>query len=98
MIVGILMMELHLPLAQNLKEKRKVLQSVLARAKNRYNISIAELDHRDKWQRSLVGVSCVNSEVRAAENLFYCVRGLFEENGEIVVIRETRNYYPLENE
>ncbi len=95
MVVGVWKIELHIPNAQNLKDKRNVLQSVLTKSRKRFNVSIAELDYHDKWQRSLMGVACVDSEVCKAEAVFLSIRRILEEDGNIVVIRENINFYPL---
>ncbi|TXK90606.1 DUF503 family protein, partial [Parageobacillus sp. SY1] len=41
--------------AQSLKEKRAVLQRIMTRLKQKYNISIAEIDHQNVWQRTTLG-------------------------------------------
>jgi uncharacterized protein len=64
MPVALLTIEIQLPYAHSLKEKRAVLQKLLSRLRSRFNISIAELDHQDVWQRATVGVVSV-SESRA---------------------------------
>lgn len=48
-----------LPLCSSLKEKRKIIQSVTARVRKRFNISIAEVAHHELWQRSKLGFSAV---------------------------------------
>lgn len=53
--------ELFLPYSSNLKAKRKVLQSILARVKNRCSISVTEVGFHDLWQRSILGFSAVVS-------------------------------------
>jgi len=50
---------LFLPHSSNLKEKRKVIQSIIARIRKRFNISIAEVNEHDLWQRSTIGFSAV---------------------------------------
>jgi hypothetical protein len=64
MPVGLLTLELHIPDAQSLKEKRQVLRSLKDKLRRKFNIAIAELDHHDVWQRSLVGVVTLSNEDR----------------------------------
>ncbi len=59
MFVGTLRIELHLPQSQSLKEKRKIIKSTLERTRARYNVSAAEIEHHDLWQRSAIGIACV---------------------------------------
>ena len=62
----------------SLKEKRQVLLSLTQRIRNRYNISIAEIDHQNLWQRSKLGVACVNSEWQATERILNNIVRLME--------------------
>jgi uncharacterized protein len=57
-IVGLLTLELHLPGAQSLKDKRMVLRSVKDRLK-KFNVAVAEVEHQDLWQRATLGVVTV---------------------------------------
>ncbi|HWI48773.1 MAG TPA: DUF503 domain-containing protein, partial [Rummeliibacillus sp.] len=48
--------EFFVPSAHSLKEKRAVLQRMITRTKQKYNVSIAEIDHQDVWQRTLLAL------------------------------------------
>jgi len=61
MIVGICTIELYLPDNGSLKDKRQVLKSLKDRLKRRFNVSIAEVDDQDLWQKTVVGVACVGN-------------------------------------
>jgi uncharacterized protein len=62
MLVGTLQVEFLLHDAFSLKEKRFVMQSLKAKIQNRFNVSVAEVDFQDKWQRGAVAVACVSSD------------------------------------
>ena len=62
MIVGICSIELRLAENHDLKGKRAVLKSVKDRVRNRFNVSIAEVEDLDAWQRSTIGVACVSKD------------------------------------
>ena len=62
MIVGVLTVEIFIPSSGSLKEKRFVLKSLKDRLKNKYNISVAEIDFQDKWQRSIIGIAAIGNE------------------------------------
>jgi len=64
MLIGAMQIELLIPDARSLKEKRMVLKSVKQRLQNKYNISVAEIDHQDLWQRALLGIAMVANEKR----------------------------------
>jgi uncharacterized protein YlxP (DUF503 family) len=62
MPVGLLTLELHIPDAQSLKDKRQVLRSLKDRLRREFNVAVAELDHHDVWQRSVVGIVTLSNE------------------------------------
>lgn len=64
MIVGAALIELHVHGAHSLKEKRGVVRSVLQRIRNRFNVSAAEVDGQDTWQRAVLGVVTVGHDAR----------------------------------
>jgi uncharacterized protein YlxP (DUF503 family) len=70
MPIGLLTLEIHIPDARSLKDKRQVLRSLKDRLRGQFNVAVAELDHQDVWQRSLVGVvSLSNDEQHLRESL-----------------------------
>jgi len=62
MIVGLCTVELHFPDAQSLKSKRKILVSLKTRLRNRFNISVAEIDEGNLWQKTILGIASVANE------------------------------------
>jgi uncharacterized protein YlxP (DUF503 family) len=61
MVVGLLTLEIRLPYARSLKDKRQVLRRLKDRLRGRFNVAVAELDHQDVWQRAQVGVVALNN-------------------------------------
>ncbi|MGM0835524.1 MAG: DUF503 domain-containing protein [Bacillota bacterium] len=53
--------------AQSLKEKRAVLKRIITRLKQRFNISISEIDHQDVWQRTKLGIVSISSSKSVTE-------------------------------
>ncbi len=62
MIVGVLKLTLFLPENHSLKGKRGVIKKIKARVANTFNVSIAECDGQDLWQRAVLGVCQVGSD------------------------------------
>lgn len=62
LVVGLLTIELYLAGVTSLKEKRRIIKSLIARLRNRYNISVAEVGGQECWQRATLGVSFVSGE------------------------------------
>ena len=62
MIIGLLTLDLHFPGARSLKDKRQALRSLETKIRNRFNVSVAEVEHQDLWQRARVAVVTVNTD------------------------------------
>ena len=60
MPVGLLTLEIHLPYSHSLKEKRAVLGKIRDRLRSRFNVAVAELDHRDVWQVATLGIVSIS--------------------------------------
>lgn len=68
MIIGRCLIRLRLFSPNSLKEKRRILKSLIERLKSRYNISIAEVGENDSWQIAEIGIGVVaNKSVFADE-------------------------------
>ena len=62
MTVGILRIDIRLPEAQSLKEKRWQVKSLVTRIRNRFNVSISEVENQDKWQLATLAVAHVGGD------------------------------------
>jgi len=67
MTVGVLIIEILIHDSSSLKEKRLVLNRMKDRLKNKYNVSVAELDFLDKWQRSRIGIALIGNQYSHVE-------------------------------
>ncbi|MCM2263798.1 MAG: DUF503 domain-containing protein [Desulfuromonadales bacterium] len=61
MVVGVLRVALHLEAVQGLKEKRGIVQKILARCRNRFPVSAAEVGDQDLWRSAILGFAMVSS-------------------------------------
>ncbi len=89
MIVGLLSLELHLPESNSLKSKRMIIKSLKDRIRNKFNVSIAEVDANDLWQRSVLGVACVANETHAVNMVLNSVRNIILDTPSIQLIGST---------
>lgn len=63
MLVATCVVKLNLNGVRSLKEKRRILKSILARLAREFNLAVAEVDCHDLWQTAVIGmVSVGNSE------------------------------------
>ncbi len=61
MIVGICSVELNMDGILSLKEKRRIIKSIIDKTKSRFNVAIAEVDYHDFWQRAKIGFCVVGN-------------------------------------
>lgn len=73
MHVGICKLKLRLPENQSLKGKRMVLKSIIARVRNKFNVSIAEVEDQDVWQMATLGIACLSNDSRQANSIMSTV-------------------------
>jgi uncharacterized protein len=72
MNIGLLTLEIFIPDSHSLKEKRFVVRSLKDRLR-KFNISIAECDHQDLWQRSTLGIVSISSDAKVLEKMLNAV-------------------------
>ena len=67
--VGLCTLELYIPEADSLKDKRSVLKSMLEGMRNKFNVSAAEVEHNDIWRRATVAITCVSNSQSFADQV-----------------------------
>ena len=78
--------ELHLPDVGSLKGKRHVLKGLKERVRARFEVSVAEVDHHDLWQRATLALACVSHDSRHANEVVSKAMDFIEEHVEGRVI------------
>ena len=69
MAVGLLTIELDLPMNDSLKGKRSILRPLIARLRREYNVSVCEAGLQDMVRSSVVEVACVSTDSKQAHRL-----------------------------
>ena len=85
MVIGLLMLDLHFPGARSLKDKRQALRSLETKLRNRFNVSVAEVEHQDLWQRARLAVVTVNTDHGHLDSTLSACMGEAENAREILV-------------
>ena len=67
MPIGLLTLEIYIPDARSLKDKRQILRSLKDKLRHNFNVAVAELDHQELWQRAVVGVVSISNDDRHLE-------------------------------
>ena len=78
MVVGISIFELHIPEARSLKQKRKVIKSLVDRVHHRFRVSIAETDYHDLHQRAEVSIAAIARSPTDGQRLMDSIRDLID--------------------
>ncbi len=86
MIIGVLQVELSLPGSQSLKDKRRLVKSLLDRLHNEFNVAAAEIDAQDDHRLAHLAVTCVSTESRHANQILSRIMSTVERETEMVVV------------
>ncbi len=86
MIVGCLTLILHVPSAQSLKDKRRVVKSLITRIRNKHNASVAEVGDNDKWQACRLGASVVSNRTDHANKCLSAIVNMVEREHSVMLI------------
>jgi uncharacterized protein YlxP (DUF503 family) len=95
MVIAVGVIELHLPGAHSLKDKRSVVKSITARLHREFNISCGEVGLHDTWQSAMVGIAVVSTAVPHAQSVLESVVHWIEINRpDVQVIDHTIEIIP----
>jgi len=83
MNVGVCKINLRLPENSSLKGKRQILKPITTRVRNKFNVSVAEIDNHDQWQLATIGICCVSNDNRFTNEVLskvmdFVINGHFE--------------------
>ena len=86
MTIGLLQVRIRIPESQSLKGKRRVLLGLKTRLRQRFNVSISETDHQDKWQLATLGVACVGTDREGVNRCLNLVSNAVEEGRDVELV------------
>jgi uncharacterized protein YlxP (DUF503 family) len=85
MVIGTAQIQLSASWVHSLKEKRMVVKSIIDKVKNKFNVSIAEVDTQDYHQTITIGIACISNDNRHADSMLNEVLNFIESNTDAVV-------------
>ncbi len=88
-----LFVEIHIPASGSLKTKRRVVKSIKDRILSRFNVSAAEIDYHDKWQRSLLGFAMIGNDKNHLESSFAQISSLLQGGGDFEVTQQRIEFF-----
>jgi uncharacterized protein YlxP (DUF503 family) len=95
MLVALARFDLRIPACGSLKEKRHVVKTLSNAIRSSFNVSVAEVDHHDLWQRTALAVAVAAGEGFHAKRVLHEVEKLVERWAEVELIdAEVSLHYP----
>jgi len=86
-IVGLCTIELFLADSQSLKDKRQVLLSMKDRLQHKFNLSVAEVDGQDLWQKAVLALACVANDGRYVNQVLDQALNLIRSNPAVEIVQ-----------
>lgn len=93
MVVGLAVWVLYLPGCSSLKEKRQVVRSLKDRLHQQFNLSAAETNHQDVWQKAEIAASVVATDRRQAERVLQSADRLVEAEERARITESHTTFY-----
>ncbi|MHC4843398.1 MAG: DUF503 domain-containing protein [Planctomycetota bacterium] len=94
MIVGVMTIQICMNGINSLKEKRSIIKSLINRLRNKFNISIAEVDHQENKRTALIGISLISNDGRFINKQLDIIINFMQKDGRFYlgqIERETFN-------
>ena len=88
MLVAACVIKLRLDGVHSLKEKRRIVKSILSKLSQKFNLAVAEVDHQDVWQTAVIGLVTVGNDSGYLHGLLEKAVAWIEENRPDVPIDE----------
>ena len=92
MVVGIRVWDLHLNGCGSLKDKRRIVRSLKDRLHRRFNVSVAETNHHELWQRAELACCVIGTDRRHAESVLSSADGLVSAAGLTRIIDSSSSF------
>lgn len=95
MLVALARLDLRIPACGSLKEKRHVVKALTSAIRSKFNVSVAEVDHHELWQRTALGIAVAAGEGYHAKRVLHEVEKLVDRWGDVELIdAEVSLHYP----
>lgn len=89
----ILRIQLDLPPVESLKEKRRILKSLMAKIKNKFNVSIAEVGNNDVLRSAILGAAVVSNSTAFGDQVIAQIVNHIENSSGLVIIEYSTEVY-----
>ena len=86
MLVALERFDIRIPGCGSLKEKRHVVKALIAGIRSKFNVTVAEVDHHDLWQRTTIAVAAVGAEGYHVKRVMHEVERFVDRWAEVEMI------------
>ncbi len=86
MVIGTCRVELMIPGSNSLKDRRQAIKSLVEHLRNKFNISVAEVDDPQVWRRAIIGIAVVSGETTFANQVLNKVVDTIEADPRVSII------------
>ncbi|NPV92959.1 MAG: DUF503 domain-containing protein [Firmicutes bacterium] len=85
MVIGVCTVDLYLPTTHSLKDKRRIIKSAVERIRSRFNVSVAEVEHQDRWGQAQIAMAAVSNETAHVQQVLNAAVKVFDNYSEAEV-------------
>lgn len=86
MVIGVLRVSLYIHDVFNIKEKRRVIKSLLTKVIGRFNVAAAEVGEQDIWNKAIIGISCISNSSNHADSILANIVDFIEKNTDVEIL------------
>lgn len=86
MLIGLINIKIFIETSASLKDKRRVVKSLIARLRNKFNISIAEIDSLESWQVAEIGIALVGNGNKIIDQQISQITNFLDRETEFEII------------
>ena len=92
-ILGMMHLDLHIPQANSLKEKRRIVKGFKDRTISRFNVSVSEVDFQDRHRRSKIAIAAVGSDKQYVEGMLDKITKTAMQHRDMVLINRSLEWF-----
>lgn len=93
MIVGVLEIRLRAVWVESLKQKRMIVKSLIAKIRNKFNVSAAEVSDNDNHKIIVIGIAYISNEIVQIDSALDNIINFIENNTEAEILNIDRNTF-----
>ncbi|MGI6621821.1 MAG: DUF503 domain-containing protein [Clostridiaceae bacterium] len=95
MFIGVLKASLYLSEPQSLKDKRRIIKSLIEKLNNKFNLAVAETGNLDSWNNSELGIVCISNEAAHSDRMIASAISFIENQGTVELTHVETEIIPV---